>query len=143
MVVKTTQKDNILQLKNCQAEQIKKVIQLLSDTQTALIEAINLFLDNQIAINDITEALSQYKHIFLPNYVGERCCMCDNPAIRNLDIEYIIDDCYCNNCFGEKLEDMKEDYISRDLEHYPVTMVNDCVDMRDCYSNKVKEELPF
>lgn len=159
MVVKTTQCNSNVSIENCQAyvieemrnyflnksnrleqEEIKTLIKE-SEIIQEYYNNITKFINDEIDLDELNKHIHKAIDILNPGYVGCRCCICHNYG----DVEYIVslEDVYCESCFGDKLNDMHEDYIDKHGEHHDIATISDCVDMTDCFDNKVKEELPF
>lgn len=104
MKVKTTRKNNIVYLKNCQVNAIDTVKKLISDLDNAIEESINMFLDNAIDLASLSEVFTEAISIFSPNYKLHDCAICgceDNELSKN---ERINNDYLCESCWTKLLE---------------------------------------
>lgn len=104
MKVKTTRKNNIVYLKNCQVNAIDTVKKLISDLDNAIEESINMFLDNAIDLASLSEVFTEAISIFSPNYKLHDCSICgceDQELIKN---ERVDNDYLCQECWKKLLE---------------------------------------
>lgn len=105
MEIKTTRKNNIIQLKNCQdINMVEMVKKLISDLDNAIEESINMFLDNAIDLASLSEVFTEAISIFLPNYKKHDCSICgceDNELSKN---ERVNNDYLCELCWTKLIE---------------------------------------
>lgn len=104
MKVKTTQRNNIVYLKNCQVNAIDTVKKLISDLDNAIEESINMFLDSSIDLVSLSEVFTEAISIFIPDYKIHDCSICgceDQELIKN---ERVSNDYLCESCWTKLLE---------------------------------------
>jgi hypothetical protein len=113
--IKTTQRNNIIRLKNCQdISMIDMVRKLVQDLESSIEESISMFLNNEIDLISLSEVFTEAISIFLPTYKLHDCSICgciDREVYSNIRVS---NDWLCESCW-EKLLDVP---VNQSLETY-------------------------